>query len=445
VSSAAPSQPWSVGAELKALWRLALPLALAQAGQATMGLVDTAVLGRLSATAQAGAGLGNSLVFTVSFFGMGVMLALDPLVSQAIGAGRPREAREHLWQGVWLALLTSVPVMAVTAVVPLLLPACGVAPEVAAPAASFMWWRLPGVPAALLFITLRSYLSGTGRTAATFLAVVVANLANLGLDLLLVFGAGPLPALGVQGSALSTTLSTCLQLGVLALGLGPAPEGTRRRLDRPAVRRAARLGAPVGLHFLAESGVFSLTGVLAARLGAAASAAHTIALTLGSLTFCVAMGIGSAAATRVGWGVGAGDLVRARRAGLVAFGSVTAFMLLASALFLAAPEALGRLMSADPEVIGTVVSLVFVCAVFQVSDGLQAVGAGVLRGAGETDFTFRANALGHWGVGLPVSLLLGFGLGKGVVGLWWGLSLGLTLVAWMVVRRFLRQVGAPAA
>lgn len=125
--------------ELSALWKLALPLALAQAGQALMGIVDTGVLGRLSAAAQAGAGLGNSLTFTCSFFGMGVMLALDPLVSQAIGAGQPERARTHYWQGVWLALLTSAVVMVPVALIPFLLEPFGVAPSVAEAARTYMW------------------------------------------------------------------------------------------------------------------------------------------------------------------------------------------------------------------------------------------------------------------------------------------------------------------
>lgn len=156
VSRATPS-------ELGALWRLALPLALAQAGQALMGLVDTAVLGRLSAAAQAG--LGNSLVFTCTFFGMGVMMALDPLVSQAIGAGDVTRARTHFWQGVWLALLTSAVVMVPVALLPFILEPFGVRPLVAEGAREYMWWRLPGVAAVLLFVTARSYLTGTGRVA----------------------------------------------------------------------------------------------------------------------------------------------------------------------------------------------------------------------------------------------------------------------------------------
>lgn len=422
--------------ELRALWTLALPLALAQAGQALMGLVDTAVLGRLSAAAQGGAGLGNSLTFTCSFFGMGVMMALDPLVSQAVGAGNPARARAHYWQGVWLALLTSVVVMAGVAAVPFALEPFGVSPIVAAGAREYMWWRLPGIAGVLLFVAARSYLTGTGRVAITFWAMVVANIANLGLDVLFVFGWGPLPAMGVMGAAIATVLCTWLQLGVLLLGFGPAPAGLQRRMDRVEVTRALRIGTPIGLHFLAESTVFSLTGVLAGRLGEAATAAHQVALNWASLTFCVASGIGAAAATRVGWGIGREDTSAARRAGLTAFGSAAAFMALASCVFLALPRPMASLMSNDSAVIEIVIALFVVVAVFQVSDGVQAVGAGALRGTGDTTFTFWANLGGHWLIGLPVAYLLGVRGPFGVVGLWWGLSAGLTAVAIALVLRF---------
>ncbi|MFZ5445044.1 MAG: MATE family efflux transporter [Myxococcota bacterium] len=420
--------------ELRSLWRLALPLALAQAGQALMGLVDTGVLGRLSAAAQAGAGLGNSLTFTCTFFGMGVMLALDPLVSQAIGAGEPGRARTHYWQGVWLALLTSAVVMVPVGLIPFALEPFGVTPPIAEAARTYMWWRLPGVAGVLLFVSARSYLTGTGRVAITFVAMVIANVANLALDIGLVFGLG----WGVAGASIATVLCTWLQFGVLVLGLGPAPEGTQRRFDRVEVLRALRIGAPIGLHFIAESGVFSLTGALAARLGEAAGAAHVVALNWASLTFCVASGIGSAASTRVGWGVGRDDTPAARRAGFLAFGSVAIFMSLAAIVFLVAPHAMASLMTNDALTIDTVVSLFVVVAVFQVSDGVQAVGAGALRGTGDTTYTFGANVVGHWLVGLPIAWLLGVQGSLGVVGLWWGLSAGLTAVAIALMLRFNR-------
>ena len=431
--------------ELSELWKLALPLALAQAGQAFMGLVDTGVLGHLSAAAQAGAGLGNSLTFTCTFFGMGVMMALDPLVSQAIGAGEVTRARTHYWQGVWLALLTSAVVMVPVALIPFALEPFGVAPSIAEGARVYMWWRLPGVAAVLLFVTARSYLTGTNRVAITFWSVVVANVANFGLDVALVFGAGPIPALGVMGASLATVLCTWLQVGILFLGFGPAPVGTRRRFDRVEVLRALRLGAPIGLHFIAESSVFSLAGLLSARLGETAAAAHQVALNWASITFCVASGIGAAASTRVGWSIGRDDTGAARRAGLTAFGSVAVFMALGSLVFLAFPRTMAGLMSTDRGVVDTVIALFVVVAVFQISDGLQAVGAGALRGTGDTTFTFWANMVGHWGIGLPVAYVLGVRGTFGVVGLWWGLSAGLTAVAIALVLRFNRTTRARIA
>lgn len=428
--------PPSLGGELKGLWRLALPLALAQMGQALMGLVDTAVLGRLSAEAQAAAGLGNSLTFTLSYFGMGVMLALDPLVAQAVGAKQLGRARRWMWQGVWLAAAVSVPIMLGVAVVPFLLEPFGVTRALASGAAAYMWWRVPGVPLLMLFIGTRSYLQGVGRPAATFWAMVLANVANVALDVVLVFGWGPFPALGVVGAAIATTICTGLQLAVLVFALGPAPEGTHRQPERAELKAAAALGLPIGLHFLAESGLFSLSGVLAGRLGAVAVAAHQVVLTTASVTFCVAVGIGSAAATRVGWGVGVKDLPAARRAGMTAFASAVVFMCFASLGFLTFPRLLGGLLSTDAGVIDVVVSLFLVAAVFQVSDGVQAVGAGALRGVGDTQFTLWANLVGHWLIGLPVAVLLGVKGSLGVVGLWWGLSAGLTAVAVALFARF---------
>lgn len=436
--SPVPTSPPTAWAELRSLWQLALPLALAQAGQALMGAVDTAVVGRLSATAQAGAGLGNSLTFTCSFFGMGVLLALDPLVSQAVGAGEHAKARTHYWHGVWLALFTSVLVMVPVALIPFTLEPFGVQPGLAAEARAYMWWRLPGVPALLLFVAARSYLTGVNRTGITVIAMVLANVANFGLDVALVFGFGPIPAMGVEGASIATVLCTWLQLGILLVGLGPSPAGVVRRFERTEVMKAFRIGAPIGLHFIAESSLFSLTGLFAGRLGDTAGAAHQVALNWASLTFCVASGIGSAAATRVGWSIGREDTPSARRAGLTAFASVVVFMSFGALFFVALPTQLAALMSSDAQVIATSAALFVVVAFFQVSDGVQAVGAGVLRGTGDTTFTFWANIVGHWCVGLPVAVALGVWGPWGVVGLWWGLFAGLSVVGVAVFVRFWR-------
>lgn len=427
--------------ELRELWKLALPLALAQAGQASMGMVDTAVLGRLSAAAQAGAGLGNSLTFTFSFFGMGVMFALDPLVSQAVGAGQHVRARNYFWQGVWLAVLTSLVVMIPIGIIPFFLEHFGVTPTVAQGAREYMWWRLPGVLGLLLFVAARSYLTGVGKVAATFWAMVFANVANVVLDVGFVFGLG----MGVAGASLATVICTWLQFGALVLALGRAPQGTRRKFAAAEVLQALRIGVPIGLHFIAESGVFSLAGVFSGQLGEAPGAAHQVALNWASLTFCVAAGIGSAASTRVGWSIGRQDTGGARRSGIVAFGSAAVFMAFAAMLFVAFPRAMASMMSEDAQVIETVVALFVVVAMFQISDGVQAVGAGALRGTGDTTFTFWANMAGHWLIGLPIAWWFGVRGSYGIVGVWWGLSVGLTVVAVALVIRFLLTTKKPIA
>jgi MATE family multidrug resistance protein len=437
--------------EILALARLAAPLAAASAGQSLMGLVDAAVVGRAGPAALAGIGLGNSLFFSLAAFGIGVMLGLDPLTAQALGAGDRTRARRLVWQGLWMALACGLALMVPLALLPLAAAPLGIDAGTAREGTRYVLARLPGVPALLFFFAARSYLQSLGATRPLLLAVVAANAVNLGLDLLLVFGGAGLPALpwplravpamGAMGAGLATTAVSWLQAGVLAwaIALTPAPRLSRR--DRAPSRRdialAARVGVPVGLHMGAEVGVFALVGFLAGRLGTEQLAAHQIAIALASFTFTAAVGIGQAGSVRVGWAVGAGDTGGARCAGLTAFAVGAGFMACAALAFVLFPGQLARAMSGDDGVVTAATPLLVVAAVFQISDATQAVGAGVLRGAGDTRFTFGANMVGHWLIGLPVAVGLGFALRLGVTGLWWGLCAGLSAVAAALLARFL--------
>lgn len=404
-----------------------------------MGLVDTAVMGQVSAEAQAAVGLGNSLTFTLCFMGMGVMLAMDPLIGHAVGAGDFKLARHWYEQSNWLALGVGASLMLPVALSPLLLPLFGVDAAVATEAREYVWWRLPAVLGLMLFVGARAYLQGLGHTRPIFLAMALANVANLVLAVALVFGVGPLPALGSRGAAIATTLCTFGQWAVLLPAIAAASRTKRRRHaspDRKALGIALKLGTPIGMHMLAEGGVFTLAGVLAARLGAQSSAAHQSALTWASVTFCVTAGIGSAAATRVSWARGAGNFERAREAGNVALVAAASFMSMCSAVFWLMPDVFARLMTRFPDVQPITRSLLVVVAAFQIADGLQAVGAGAMRGASMTRFTFVANMVGHWLIGLPVAWLLSEHLKLGVTGIWWGLCAGLTAVAVALVWRW---------
>ncbi|HET8797460.1 MAG TPA: MATE family efflux transporter [Thermoanaerobaculia bacterium] len=437
-------------AELRSLVRLATPLAAAQAGTQLMGLVDVAVLGRLGARELAGSGLANALFFAFSIFGMGIVFGIDPLISQAIGAGDRVRARRVMWQGMWLGLIVSGVLTAVLLVLAAGLPWLGSKAELVEPARIYLLVRTTSLVPYLLFFVVRAYLQALGITRPMVVSMVLANVVNLLADILLVFGggvlpewAGPLraiPALGVAGAAIATVLCQILQFAILAAAVRSVPvDGpVDHRWNGPEVMQAFRVGLPVALQMGAEVGIFALVGVLASRLGVLHLAAHQLVIGLASFTFTVALGVASAGSVRVGIGVGARDMPATRISGHAAFLAGVLFMAVSAVAFAVFPRPLLRLVTDQENVILAAIPLMLVAAVFQLSDGIQAVGAGVLRGAGDTKYAFLANLFGHWLIGLPVALLLGFQFGLGIVGLWWGLCAGLTVVAVLLFVRFER-------
>src|SRR5256885_15899479 len=329
--------------ELRELMRLAVPIAIAQAGLALMGVVDTAVVGRLGAAALGAVGLSNGIFFAVAIVGIGTVMGLDPLIAQALGARDSRRARELLWQGAWLALFTSLVLAIPLSFAPRLIDAAGIDPDIIPGTKAFLWARLPVLFPMLLFVALRSYLQAAHRVLPLVVATVIANVCNLLLDILLVFGGaalpawmGPLrlvPAMGPAGSGLATSLCSVVQ--ALALLVPAAALREREHVRRAPVlhdlRAALRVGAPVGLQMGAEVSIFALVGILAGRISQLAIAAHQVAISFASFSFCFAVGIGNAGSVRVGWAIGARNTAAARRSGVVAFAAGASIMTLFAA------------------------------------------------------------------------------------------------------------------
>ena len=429
--------------ELRQLLRLAGPLAAAQAGTQIMSLVDLAVLGRLGARELGAAGLGNNIFFAISILGIGVNLGVDPMISQAFGAGDAVRARHVMWQGVWLALGVTVALTITLLFAPLLLPLFDVTEPLRPIASQFLLVRTAGLAPMLLFFVLRAYLQSQHITRPMVIAMLIGNVFNLVSDLVLVFGWGPFPRMGVAGAALSTDLGAVLQLAVVvwtvkSIHLPPHDAGALHHPKWAEIRQAIRIGLPIGIQLAAEIGVFTLVGLLAGHLGAIDLAAHQLVIAFSSLTFTIAVGVASAGAVRVGLAVGARDQPRTRMAGFSAITGGIAIMLVGAAVFAFFPRAVARLLTDQKTVIAAAVPVLLVAAVFQLSDGLQAIGAGILRGAGDTTFPLASNLVGHWLVGLPIALYLGFHRNMGIVGLWWGLCAGLTAVAILLLFRFNR-------
>ena len=436
--------------ELRSTVGLAWPLVLAFAGSQLLSVVDTGVAGHLGTRELAAVGIGSAIFFGTTILAIGLLMGLDPLASQALGARRPADARRHFHESVVLGLCLCVPFTVV------LYPAQAVILDLMsldqatmAQVRDYLFARAPSVLPILLHIVMRGYLQAHERARPVMVATLVANGLNVPLSFVLGFGDRALlfvglPAMGlgegygVLGIGLASTIVTVAQAVVLwvALRAIPTPTGdTAPRLD--GVRAVVHLGWPIGVAFLVEVGIFVGITLVAGVFGDVAVGAHQVAIQLASLTFTMCLGLSAAASVRVGRAVGGDDTPAARRAAFVAIGLGVSVMATSATIFTLAPEALARLLARPPEVVAAAVPLLQIAAVFQVADGVQAVTSGVLRGVGDTRSPMVINFIGHWVLGAPLGLTLAFVYEMEVIGLWWGATAGLIFSGVALVIRFL--------
>lgn len=422
----------SLRSELAPMLRLALPVVLAELGWMSMGIVDTLMVAPLGPAAIGAAGIGTSVHMAFAVFGMGLLLGLDTLVSQAHGAGDHRDCHRWLVHGVVMGAALTVPIIAVCLAVLAFFPHAGFHPDVAPLLDRYfgivVWSTVP----LLLYAAVRRYLQGMHVVAPIAFALVTANVLNAVANWALIHGNLGMPALGVPGAAWATFISRVYMLGVLVVAAwwidragNTGLTTVSRTLSRERFARLWRLGFPAASQVTLEVGVFGLATALAGRLDPVSSAAHQIALNIAGTSFMVPLGVAAAGAVRVGNRVGANDPAGAARAGWMAILLGSGFMGAAALVFFAMPRALIGAFSPGPAVVELGASLLFVAAIFQLFDGLQAVATGALRGLGSTRMAMMVNLAGHWFVGLPIAWLLCFPLGLGVRGLWMGLSIGL--------------------
>jgi multidrug resistance protein, MATE family len=420
--------------EFRPMLRLALPVILAELGWMGMGVADTLMVGRLGPEAIGAVGIGSSLFTGIAIFAMGLMLGLDTLVSQAYGAGRIEECHRWLLHGVTVSLLVSVPTTCALFGLSRLLAGWGMDPrvlELTQPYLDVVTWS--AVPL-LLYASFRRYLQGMGIVRPVMIALVAANVVNVIVNWVLIFGRLGMPALGVRGAAWATVISRIVMAGYLLAvivvrerGRRPGLFATPLEISLSWIRRLIALGFPAATQITLEVGVFAMATALAGRLAPVALASHQIALNIAACSFMVPLGLSSAGAVRVGHAVGRQDPEGAARAGWTVLLFGAGFMLCMAAVFVLAPRPLIGAFTADPGVLALGSALLFVAAVFQLFDGIQGVATGILRGVGDTRTPMFWNLVGHWFVGLPLGYWLCFTLGRGVLGLWWGLSAGLII------------------
>ncbi len=418
--------------ELRPMLFLSGPVVMTELGWMTMSLVDTMMVGRVSAEAIGAVSIGTAVFLAATILGMGLSLGLDTLVSQAHGANQSQECQRWLVQGIYLSLLLSPLMMSILWGSLPYLELWGFHPAVldlTLPYVKAVSW---GILPLMLYNTFRRYLQGIGRVKGLMVVLITANLVNVCANWVLIFGKLDFPAMGVEGAG----WATCISRLYMALGLGILIARCHRRqrtplleiplgVDPARLRRLINLGLPAALQTTLEVGVFAAVTSLAGKLEPAAVAAHQIALNAAGFMFMVPLGISSAGAVRVGQEIGRGNFQRAADSGWMALLLGSAFMLGAGLLFVLLPQEIMRSFTADPSVISMGVPLLLIAAAFMFFDGIQVVATGTLRGTADTKTPMVVNLIGHWPVGLVLGSLLCFHFEWGVQGLWIGLSVGL--------------------
>jgi len=422
---------------------LAVPVVLAEIGWTTMGLVDTLMVGPLGPAAIGAVGLGSIVFLAIGIFGMGLLLGLDTLVAQSFGAGRLDQCQHWLRQGVYLALISAVPLSLLSFGVAASLPLWGLNADVLGVALPYLEVVTLSVAPLLLYAAFRRYLQAVNLVRPITFALLSANLVNVVVNWVLIYGKFGFPALGATGAAWATVLSRVYMAAVLYVAIREARRGRARSgsqgVEWASLRRLVSLGGPAGLQILLEVGVFAAATALAGRLTPAALAAHQIAMNLWAFVFMVPLGLNAAGAVRVGQAVGRRDREGVRQSGWTALALGAVFTASAALVFLLGARPLIGAFSQDATVLATGPSLLAIAGVCLVFDGTQGISTGILRGLGETRVPMFVNFAGHWLVGLPLGYAACFWWGWGVQGLWLGLAAGLTCVGSVLLSTWKRR------
>ncbi len=432
--------------------KVALPVMLTHIGASLVGFVDTMMVGHFSTTALAAVSLSNAIFFTVMVFAMGLLMGLTPLISQQVGHkasaaadGTEDDRIAHLLRGsmVMTVLLAVATVIPLAMVIPFL-GSLGQDPEVVEDARTYYLLITVSLIPFLFFCTEKQFLEGLGNTTVAMVISIAMNLLNVGLNYVLIYGHFGFPAMGATGAGIATLVSRTL-LPVLFFAFIWGRKEWRWYLRdrsglplRPVLREVWKVGAPIGMQTWIETVTFTLTTVIVGWLGKEAVAAHQIATQIADLTFMLAVGVGSATTIRVSYQLGKGDLYAVRMASNASIHLVLLMNTIGALLMISLRNYIPMLFTEDAEVIAIASTLILCAGFFQYADGMQCVGAAMLRGLTDVKRPMVYAFIAYIVVSLPVGLLCTFTFRMGAVGMWIGFIVSLSMAAVLFHTRFRR-------
>jgi multidrug resistance protein, MATE family len=432
---------------------LTLPIAAALLAEMGMGVVDYSMSGKLGPVALAAAGLGLQLLFTPMFWGMGAITATGAVGSQAHGAGDSETVSESMRQGFLMATLLSVPIMAIALIALPLLPLVNKDAEVVAMVRDIILIGLPWIPLVYWFTVVRNFVTVMQRPTIVSVCAIAGLPVSFLSNYVFMYGNWGAPNLGVAAVGLTGVIVALLHLVMIVAYVQYVPELRRYRIfarllhiDVKMMKELFKVGIPIAMAYLFETGLFFTITVLMGVLSTEALAAHNVVLNVCAVSFMIPYALSQAATVRVGYAVGAGQPEAARRAGYVAVWLGVGWMMIAAATMLIAPNLLTSIYLdlSDPvnaSAAQLAASLFVIAAIFQIVDGTQVTTQGALRGLKDTTMPMVICGLGYWVFGLGSGATMGFWMGFGAKGLWWGLAIGLAVSATLLFLRWRRLSG----
>ena len=433
----------AVREQVKTTFLLAYPVMLSQLGQVAVGVADSMMVGRLGALELAASSLANSIFFVLLMFGIGISMGLTPLVSKAYGKGKTNQISRLFSNSLLINFFTSLVMLGLVLLCSRNLNFLNQPEEVEALALPFLLIITASLVPMMLFQTFKQFVEGLSQTKQAMFITIAANLVNVFLNWLLIWGHWGFPELGFLGAAWATLISRVLMMVLMG---GYVLTSKRYRDFKIQIfrfkpnwtlcQRILKIGVPTGFQFIFEVSAFSAAAIMMGWISVNALAGHQIALNLASISYMMATGLATAGMIRVSHYIGKEDFKGMREAGMVAFGMAATFMFVCALLFFVLRFFLPTLYIDDPQVISLAASLLVLAGLFQLSDGIQVVGLGVLRGLEDVKVPTVVTFLAYWGLGLPLGYFLAFTMGLAEKGIWIGLLIGLTLTAGLLLYRF---------
>jgi multidrug resistance protein, MATE family len=434
---------------------LAYPVMLSQLGQVAVGVADSMMVGRLGAVQLAAASLANSIFFVIMMFGIGISMGITPLISIADGKEKTKRISRLFSHGLWINLVTSLLLIGVILGLSQGLHFLNQPEEVVIQAVPYLFIITASLLPMMVFQTFKQMAEGLSQTKQAMYITVFANLVNVFLNWVFIWGKFGFPAMGLNGAGLATLISRflmMLMMGGYILRSNRYKKYHLKLLNPSAslvmIGRILKIGIPTGFQFIFEVSAFGAAAIMMGWIGVNALAGHQIALNLASISYMLATGLATAGMIRVSNQIGKGNLKAMREAGMVVFGLVTGFMFICGFVFYVFRFSLPTLYIGDPDVISLSASLLIIAGLFQISDGIQVVALGVLRGMEDVKIPTIVTLVAYWVLGLPLGYLLAFEYGFAEKGIWYGLLIGLSITAVLLLYRFhalskRRQIQSP--